>query len=186
MCQCSIQNYILGILQRGHIIHVITVGAQVPLGLEIQRLIQGHGALARLPRGWTAHKECVCSLGTKGYLCMSHTHWICLKCKKDVSRNEDKVSFEFWTITVQQTDQSWAGRGSFIKLLCVFEGETEAVLSHLLSAVCGVHLQRALTMPIIQHSLEVRVLTSLGMEPEYGRVFFVIRIHLAILNKDCK
>lgn len=51
MCQCSVQNYIHGILQRGHVIHVITVGAQVPLGLEIQRLIQGHSALACLPRG---------------------------------------------------------------------------------------------------------------------------------------
>lgn len=75
---------------------------------------------------------------------------------------------------------------SFIKLLCVFEEETEAVLSHLLWAVCGVHLQRTLTMAIIQCSLEVQVLTSPGMKPEYDRVFFVIRIRFAILNNDRK
>lgn len=106
MCRCSIRNEVLGTLQRRHVIsHVI--GAQVPLGLEIQHLIQGHSALACLPCGWTAHKECVSSLRTKGYLCMSHTHWICLKCKKHVRRNEDKVSLEFQTDQTNWPMLSW-------------------------------------------------------------------------------
>lgn len=66
--------------------------------------------LAGLPCGWMAHKQ--------RDTCVRVT-----KCKKDVSRNKDKVSFECQTTTVQPTDQSWAGHGfSFITSLCFWRG----------------------------------------------------------------